>query len=243
LRLLVVEDEPAISSFLRQGLTEEGFAVDTAGDGEEALELALAAPYDAIVLDVLLPRRDGFEVLAELRRHGVRTPVLMLTARGEVTDRVRGLNLGADDYLVKPFAFVELLARVRALLRRPAVVLPPVLRLANLTLDPATRRVTRGGKPIELTPREFALLDLFLRHPRQVLTRTQIADHVWNWGFDSRSNVVDVYVRYLRRKIDEGFEPKLLHTVRGVGYRMDDRGDRNRGGSATRAAEPAGREP
>ncbi len=221
MRVLVVEDEPSIAAFLRQGLTEEGFAVDVAGDGETAVDYALAAPYDVIILDVLLPRKDGLEVCAELRRRDLRTPILMLTARGEVEQRVQGLDAGADDYLVKPFAFAELLARLRALLRRPGPTLSAKLQAGDLTLDPATRRVERAGKPIDLTPREFALLELFLRHPGQVLSRTQIAEHVWNFSFYNESNIVDVYVRYLRRKVDEGFETKLLQTVRGVGYRLE----------------------
>lgn len=221
MRLLVVEDEPGIAAFLKQGLSEEGFAVDMAVDGEEGLDYALATPYDAIVLDVMLPKRSGLEVCAELRGRGLRTPILILTARGAVEDRVRGLDTGADDYLLKPFAFPELLARLRALLRRPAAALPTRLALADLTLDPATRRVERAGRRLDLTPREFTLLELFLRHPGQVLGRTQIAERVWGFDFYHESNVVDVYVRYLRQKIDEGFEPKLLHTVRGAGYRME----------------------
>jgi len=221
MRLLVVEDEPGIAAFLKQGLSEEGFAVDMAVDGEEGLDYALANPYDVIVLDVMLPKRSGLEVCAELRGRGLRTPILILTARGAVEDRVRGLDTGADDYLLKPFAFPELVARLRALLRRPAAALPTRLALADLTLDPATRRVERAGRRIDLTPREFALIELFLRHPGQVLSRTQIAERVWGFDFYHESNVVDVYVRYLRQKIDEGFEPKLLHTVRGAGYRME----------------------
>lgn len=221
MRLLVVEDEPGIAAFLRQGLTEEGYAVDVVGDGERAIEFALSAPYDAIILDILLPKKDGFGVCAELRRRGLRTPILMLTARGAVEDRVRGLDTGADDYLMKPFAFAELLARVRALLRRPAVALPTLLQVGDLTLDSVTRRVERAGRPIELTPREFSLLELLMRHPGQVLSRTQIAEHVWNYNFFHQSNVVDVYVRYLRRKIDDGFQPRLIHTVRGAGYKIE----------------------
>ena len=221
MRLLVVEDEPGIAAFLKQGLSEEGFAVDVAVDGEEGLDYARATPYDAIVLDVMLPKRSGLEVCAELRGRGLRTPILILTARGAVEDRVRGLDTGADDYLLKPFAFPELLARLRALLRRPAAALPTRLALADLTLDPATRRVERAGRRIDLTPREFALIELLLRHPGQVLSRTQIAEQVWGFDFFHESNVVDVYIRYLRQKIDEGFEPKLLHTVRGAGYRME----------------------
>ena len=182
MRLLVVEDEPGIAAFLKQGLSEEGFAVDMAVDGEEGLDYALVTPYDAIVLDVMLPKRSGLEVCAELRGRGLRTPILILTARGAVEDRVRGLDTGADDYLLKPFAFPELVARLRALLRRPTAALPTRLALADLTLDPATRRVERAGRRIDLTPREFALIELFLRHPGQVLSRTQIAERVW--GFD-----------------------------------------------------------
>ncbi|MDI6894498.1 MAG: response regulator transcription factor [Bacillota bacterium] len=221
MRLLVVEDEPRIAAFLRQGLTEEGYAVDVAKDGEQAVEFALSAPYDAIVLDILLPKKDGFDVCADLRRRGIRTPILMLTARGAVDDRVRGLDTGADDYLMKPFAFPELLARLRALLRRPAASLPTRLQVGDLVLDPVTRRVERAGRSIELTHREFSLLELFMRHPGQVLSRTQIAEHVWNFNFYHQSNVVDVYVRYLRQKIDEAFQPRLIHTVRGVGYKME----------------------
>ncbi len=225
MRLLVVEDEPGIAAFLKQGLTEEGYAVDVAEDGDQGVEFALSAPYDAIVLDLLLPRKNGWEVCAELRRRSIRTPILMLTARGAVEDRVRGLDTGADDYLLKPFAFPELLARLRALLRRPAISLPTRLQVRNLTLDPVTRRVERAGRPIELTPREFSLLELFMRHPGQVLSRTQIAEHVWDYNFYHQSNVVDVYVRYLRKKIDEGFRPRLIHTVRGVGYKMEARAE------------------
>lgn len=225
MRLLVVEDEPGIAAFLKQGLTEEGYAVDVAEDGDQGVEFALSAPYDAIVLDLLLPRKNGWEVCAELRRRSIRTPILMLTARGAVEDRVRGLDTGADDYLLKPFAFPELLARLRALLRRPAISLPTRLQVRDLTLDPVTRRVERAGRPIELTPREFSLLELFMRHPGQVLSRTQIAEHVWDYNFYHQSNVVDVYVRYLRKKIDDGFRPRLIHTVRGVGYKMEARAE------------------
>lgn len=221
MRVLVVEDEPRIAAFLRQGLTEEGYAVDLAEDGEQAVEFALSAPYDAIVLDILLPKKDGFDVCADLRRRGIRTPILMLTARGAVDDRVRGLDTGADDYLMKPFAFPELLARLRALLRRPPASLPTRLQVGDLVLDPVTRRVERAGRSIELTHREFSLLELFMRHPGQVLSRTQIAEHVWNFNFYHQSNVVDVYVRYLRQKIDQAFQPRLIHTVRGVGYKME----------------------
>jgi heavy metal response regulator len=221
MRVLVVEDERKVASFIRQGLEEEGHAVEVAGDGASALDVILGGPpYDLIVLDVMLPRRDGFAVLKTLREHRMQTPVLMLTARDGVTDRVSGLDLGADDYLTKPFAFEELLARVRALLRRGANQRAPVLRVADLTLDPATREVLRGGRRITLTAREYALLEYFLRNAGRVLTRPMIAEHVWGYDFDSETNIIDVYVGYLRRKLDTEGEPPLLHTVRGVGYTL-----------------------
>jgi heavy metal response regulator len=221
MRVLVVEDERKVASFIRQGLEEEGHAVEVAGDGASALDVILGGPpYDLIVLDVMLPRRDGFAVLKTLREHRMQTPVLMLTARDGVTDRVTGLDLGADDYLTKPFAFEELLARVRALLRRGANQRAPVLRVADLTLDPATREVLRGGRRITLTAREYALLEYFLRNAGRVLTRPMLAEHVWGYDFDSETNIIDVYVGYLRRKLDTEGEPPLLHTVRGVGYTL-----------------------
>ncbi len=219
MRILVVEDERKVASFIRQGLEEEGHAVEVAGDGAEALELALGGPpYDLVILDLMLPKRDGFSVLRTLRGRGVTTPVLVLTARDSVADKVGGLDLGADDYLTKPFAFDELLARVRALLRRGGERRLATLRLDDLTLDPATRAVTRGARRLELTTREHALLEYFLRNAGRVLTRPMIAEHVWGLGFDSESNVIDVYVGYLRRKIDGPGERRLLHTVRGAGY-------------------------
>ncbi len=219
MRILVVEDERKVASFIRQGLEEEGHAVEVAGDGAEALTLALdGPPYDLIVLDLMLPKRDGFSVLRTFRDRGLATPVLVLTARDSVGDKVTGLDLGADDYLTKPFAFEELLARVRALLRRGGDRRLTPLRLADLTLEPATRTVTRGGRRIELTAREYALLEYFLRNAGRVLTRPMIAEHVWGLDFDSESNVIDVYVGYLRRKIDAEGEPRLLHTMRGAGY-------------------------
>jgi len=221
MRILVVEDERKVASFIRQGLQEEGHAVEVAADGAAALDLALASPgYDLVVLDVMLPRRDGFEVLRTLRRQKIRTPVLLLTAKDGVADKVAGLDLGADDYLTKPFAFEEFLARVRALLRRGAGQSAPVLKLADLSLDPATREVTRGGRRITLTAREHALLEYFLRNVGRVLTRPMIAQHVWGLDFDPESNIVDVYVGYLRRKIDGEGERRLVHTVRGAGYKL-----------------------
>jgi heavy metal response regulator len=221
MRILVVEDERKVASFIRQGLQEEGYAVEVAADGAAALDLILEGPpYDLIVLDVMLPKRDGFTVLRSLRDRRTQPPVLLLTARDSVSDRVTGLDLGADDYLTKPFAFEEFLARVRALLRRGQGQRAPVLRLADLTLDPATRRVARGGRRIDLTTREYALLECFLRNAGRVLTRPVLAEHVWGLDFDPESNIIDVYVGYLRRKIDEDAEPRLLHTIRGAGYVM-----------------------
>lgn len=221
MRILVVEDERKVASFIRQGLEEEGHVVEIAGDGAVALDLLLDAPaYDLVVLDVMLPRRDGLDVLRTLRGRGVRTPVLVLTARDAVGDKVAGLDLGADDYLTKPFAFEELLARVRALLRRGTDQRASVLRLGDLALDPVTREAQRGRRRIELTAREYSLLDFFLRRPGQVLTRPMIAEHVWGLDFDSESNIIDVYIGYLRRKVDGPGEPRLLHTVRGSGYVM-----------------------
>ena len=218
MRLLVVEDERKVASFIRQGLQEEGYAVEVAADGQSALDLILAGPaYDLVVLDVMLPGRDGLSVLKAMRDARIDTPVLLLTARDQVADKVAGLDRGADDYLTKPFAFDEFLARVRALLRRGGAR-APVLRLADLALDPATREVTRGGRRISLTAREYALLECFLRSAGRVLTRPMLAERVWGLDFDPESNIVDVYVGYLRRKIDAEGEPRLLHTVRGAGY-------------------------
>jgi heavy metal response regulator len=219
MRILVVEDDRKVASFIRQGLQEEGHTVEVTGDGAAALDLALEESlYDLIVLDLMLPKRDGFTVLRTLRERRVQTPVLVLTARDSVTDKVAGLDLGADDYLTKPFAFDEFLARVRALLRRGAAQRAPVLRVADLALDPATREVVRAGRRISLTTREYALLEYFLRNTGRVLTRPMIAQHVWGLDFDPESNIVDVYVGYLRRKIDAAGEQSLLHTVRGAGY-------------------------
>jgi DNA-binding response OmpR family regulator len=227
MRILVVEDERKVAGFIRQGLEEEGHAVEVAGDGATALELLLEAPpWDLVVLDVMLPKRDGLDVLKTLRRRGLTTPVLVLTARDAVADKVAGLDLGADDYLTKPFAFEEFLARVRALLRRGTDQRASVLRLGDLTLDPVTREAARSTRRIGLTAREYSLLDYFMRHVGRVLTRPMIAEHVWGLDFDAESNIIDVYIGYLRRKIDGPGEPRLLHTVRGSGYVMkfEDRG-------------------
>jgi DNA-binding response OmpR family regulator len=218
MRILLVEDDPKVASFIRKGLEEEQYRVDLADDGDEALAQSLAGEHDLLILDIMLPKRDGMSVLNEMRRRGIDTPVLMLTAKDAVEDRVAGLNAGCDDYLPKPFAFAELLARARALLRRRAGEKSIILRAADLVLDPIAHRVTRGGRLIELTSREYSLLQYLLQHPNQVLTRTMIVEHVWGYDFDNFSNVVDVYVNYLRNKVDRGFEPKLIHTVRGVGY-------------------------
>ena len=218
MRILVVEDEKKVASFIKQGLEEEGYAVDVASDGEEGLAHALAGVHDLIILDIRLPKMDGLRVLQALRQEKVSTPVLLLTVRATIEDKVLGLDAGADDYLTKPFAFQELVARVRALLRRRPEMAPTVLQVGDLILDPARRTVTRGGDKITLTPREFTLLDYFMRNPGRVLTRTMIAEHVWDYAFDTSTNVIDVYVNYLRKKIDADREPKLLQTVRGVGY-------------------------
>ena len=218
MRLLVVEDENKVASFIKKGLEEEGYAVDLASDGKGGLTLAQDGVHDLIILDMNLPGMDGLVVLQKLRRKRVTTPVLLLTVRATIEDKVLGLDTGADDYLTKPFAFQELLARVRALLRRRGEVEPPLLQVADLTLDPARRVVSRGDEKIELTSKEFALLDYFMRNPGRVLTRTMIAEHVWDYAFDTTTNVIDVYVNYLRKKIDADREQKLIHTVRGVGY-------------------------
>lgn len=221
MRVLVVEDERKISTYLKRGLEEQGYAVDTAFTGREALDYAEAAPYDIIILDILLPEMDGLTVCRELRKHDNRTPILMLTARDSLDDRVNGLDAGADDYLVKPFALKELLARLRAMSRRTTEQPKnPLLQIADLALDTLTRRVKRGGKIIELTSKEYAVLECLLREPDRVLSRTQIAEHVWNYDVYNQSNVVDVYIKNLRRKIDNGFEVKLIHTIRGAGYRL-----------------------
>jgi len=220
MRILVVEDEKKVASFIKRGLAEEGYAVDVAPDGEEGVGMALDGVHDLIILDIHLPKMDGLGVLQELRKKKMDTPVLLLTVRATIEDKVLGLDAGADDYLTKPFAFEELLARVRALLRRRADAEPPVIQIADLTLDPARRLVSRGNAKIDLTPKEYALLAYFMRNPGRVLTRTMISEHVWDYTFDTITNVIDVYVNYLRKKIDTGRERKLIHTIRGVGYVM-----------------------
>ena len=219
MRVLVVEDDASIAEFVAGGLRQEGFAVDVADNGVDGLELAQSQPYDAAVVDVMLPRLDGLSLVAALRRAEVSLPVLFLSARHSVDDRVRGLQTGGDDYLTKPFAFPELLARVQALTRRGHLSLEPTqLTIADLQLDRLTRRVERGGVPIELRPREFALLEYLMRHQGKVVSKTMIVSHIWDYSFDTGTNAVDVLVYRLRDKIDRSFEPKLLHTVRGVGY-------------------------
>ena len=220
MRILVVEDELKMAGLLRRGLEEEGYAVDVAATGSDAIWAATENPYDAILLDVLLTDMNGFEVCRQLRAGGRWAPVLMLTARDAVADRVAGLDAGADDYLTKPFSFSELFARVRALVRRGASERPAVLHVGDLALDPAARRVTRGDTTVDLTAKEFALLEYFMRRPGDVLTRSRIIEHVWDFGYDGDSNVVDVYVRYLREKIDRPFRRDSIDTVRGSGYRL-----------------------
>ena len=216
--ILVVEDERKVASFIKRGLEAAHYSVDVEHDGETGLKRLLEGEYDLVILDVMLPKLDGLSLMKEIRQRRVNVPILLLTARVTVADRVMGLDLGADDYLTKPFAFEELLARVRALLRRGASARPLVLTVADLRLDPVTREVSRGNKRIDLTPKEYALLEFLLRRRDQVLSRAVIAQHVWGVSYDTFTNVIDVYVNYLRRKIDSGFEPKLIHSVRGVGY-------------------------
>jgi two-component system OmpR family response regulator len=220
MRILVVEDEPKLGRLLVRGLSEEGHPADLAATGEDALWMAMAAPYDAIVLDVMLPGIDGFVACRELRQRGVWTPVLMLTARDAIEDRIEGLDTGADDYLVKPFAFSELLARLRALARRAPAERPTELRVGDLRLDPATHRAWRGDTELDLTAKEFVLFEVFMRRAGVTLSRVQLLDAAWDIAFESHSNVVDVYVRYLRQKIDRPFRRHSLETVRGVGYRL-----------------------
>jgi two-component system OmpR family response regulator len=223
MRVLIVEDEVKMARLVRRGLVEEGHAADVASRGEDAVWMAEAHPYDAIVLDVMLPGLSGFETCRRLRNNGVWAPVLMLTARDAVDDRVAGLDAGADDYLTKPFSFAELLARLRALARRGGVERPTELLVGELRLDPAARRTWHGETEIHLSPKEFALLETFMRRPGEVLSRLQLLEHAWDFAYENRSNVVDVYVRYLREKIDRPFGSDSIETVRGVGYRLRER--------------------
>jgi heavy metal response regulator len=218
MRILVVEDEAKVASFIRRALEEESYAVDVCGDGAAGLDMGLGGSYDLVILDLMLPGMSGLEVLKALRKEGIKAPVLILTARSKVDQKVQGLDAGADDYLTKPFAIEELLARVRALLRRGTGEATGLLQVEDLVLNPATREVTRGGRRIELTAKEYAMLEYLMRNAGRVLTRPMIAEHVWNLDFDTFTNVIDVYVNYLRNKIDRGWERKLIHTVRGSGY-------------------------
>jgi two-component system OmpR family response regulator len=220
MRVLIVEDEVKLAGLIRRGLRDDGMAADVAVKGEDALWMAGATDYDAIVLDVLLPGIDGFEVCRRMRADGVSSPVLMLTARDAVDDRVRGLDTGADDYLTKPFSLAELAARLRAISRRGPIARPPLLAAGDLHLDPSTRRVWRGETDIGLSAREFALLETLMRHPGQVLDRLQLLEHVWDGEYENRSNVIDVYIRYLREKVDRPFGVESIETVRGAGYRL-----------------------
>ncbi len=220
MRLLLVEDDTSVASFITKGLQEEQYAVDTTADGEEGFLMASTIPYDLLILDVMVPKMDGFTICRRLREKGCTTPILLLTARDTIEDRVTGLDTGADDYLTKPFAFPELLARIRALLRRGNTQPSTRLTAADLELDPISRRVRRAGQDIALTNKEYALLEYLLRNANRVLTRTAIIDHVWDIQYDSMTNIVDVHIRSLRSKIDRGFSPPLIQTVRGVGYML-----------------------
>ncbi len=220
MRLLIVEDEKKVAGFIKKGLEEETYAVDVAYDGEEGFHLAELNQYDMIILDLMLPKMDGLEVLTRLRDKKVNTPILLLTAKDAVEDKVTGLNKGADDYLTKPFAFSELLARVRSLLRRGQAETKTELKVSDLSLDLVSHKVIRNGEEIELTGKEYSLLEYFMRNEGKVLTRTMIAEHVWDYNFDTFTNVIDVYVNHLRKKIDKKYPVKLLHTLRGIGYVM-----------------------
>ena len=225
MRILLVEDDQGIARFVKKGLTENSFSVDVATNGEDGLASVLRMKYDLIVLDIMLPKMEGREVLKRMRSVDIQTPVIFLTAKDSEEDIVHGLNLGADDYLTKPFSFNELLARIQAILRRGhGFSLPSRLQIANLTLEPDGHRVFREKTKIELTPKEYALLEFFLRHAGEIITRTMISEKVWDYHFDTSTNIIDVHVSHLRNKIDKDFEPKLLHTVKGVGYVLEDRG-------------------
>lgn len=223
MRILLVEDEKRVASFIARGLKEEGLAVDHAAEAEKALYLAQIHPYDVIILDVMLPSKDGLTLCKEFREKKIQAPILMLTAKSSVKDKVQGLNAGADDYLAKPFEFEELIARIRALGRRQTGAGRTLLQVADLTLNQMTHQVQRGGKEINLTSKEYALLQYLMLHSNQVVTRTMISEHVWNESFDTLTNVIDVYINYLRKKIDEGFKISLIHTLRGTGYILKDK--------------------
>jgi heavy metal response regulator len=219
-RILLVEDEKKVSAFIKKGLEEDSYCVETAADGERGKLMMLASQYDLVIMDILMPKKDGLMVLQEIRSEGNATPVLMITAKGSVEDKVRGLDTGADDYLVKPFAIAELLARVRSLLRRKTAEKTTTLAIADLTLDLVSHKARRGARQIELTAKEYMLLEYFIRNKNTILTRTTISEHIWNYNFDTGTNIIDVYINHLRAKIDGGWDNKLLHTIRGVGYIM-----------------------
>lgn len=220
MRILVVEDEKKVAKFIKKGLEEEHYAVDVVHDGESAFQLAKSEPYDLFIIDIMLPKKDGISLVKELRARKVTTPILIVTAKTSVEDRVGGLDSGADDYLTKPFAMEELFARVRSLLRRGAAEKTPTLRVADLELDLVKHKAKRGEKMIELTAKEYSLLEYFMRNKNRTLSRTLISEHIWNYNFDTGTNIIDVYVNHLRQKVDNGFEKNLIHTVRGVGYTM-----------------------
>jgi two-component system, OmpR family, copper resistance phosphate regulon response regulator CusR len=222
MRILIVEDDKKVAGFLKKGLKEEQYAVDVCYDGEEALFQSQVNQYDIIILDVMLPKKNGYAVCKQIREEGNLTPILMLTARDQLEDKVKGLQEGADDYLTKPFAFEELLARIKALLRRTQDYKTKTLNVGDLELDPVSRKVTREGKPISLTGKEYALLEYLMRNKGRTITQTMIIDHVWDMNFDGLSNVVNVYINHLREKIDKGFSQKYIHTIRGVGYQIDE---------------------
>ena len=222
MRILVIEDERKIASFIKRGLKEEGYTVDTAFDGEEGYRLTAENEYDLIILDVMLPKRDGISLCRQLRQDGIAAPVLMLTAKDSVQDKVKGLDAGADDYLTKPFAFAELQARIRALLRKGVLQVTSRLQVGDLVLDVASHKATRGSGEIVLTMKEYSLLEYLVRNAGKVVTRTMIAEHVWEIDFDTSTNIIDVYINYLRNKIDSGYEKKLIHTIRGRGYMIKD---------------------
>jgi two-component system copper resistance phosphate regulon response regulator CusR len=225
MRILIAEDDRKVAGFLKKGLKEEQYAVDVCYDGEEALFQTQVNQYDLVILDVMLPKKNGFSVCKEIRKEGNLTPILMLTARDQLEDKVRGLQEGADDYLTKPFAFEELLARIQALLRRTQDYKTKTLKVGDLELDPVSRKITREGKPITLTGKEYALLEYLMRNKGRVITQSMIIDHVWDMNYDGLSNVVNVYINHLREKIDKGFSLKYIHTIRGVGYKVDENED------------------